>query len=234
MIVYGVCAGPSGKFDRIAGPTIERIREQHDELVVLKKQSSIFEAYNEVLRQARVHGDDLDAVVLIHDDVEVCDVDLPDKLRRLFSDVSIGVVGVIGASGVRSLEWWEYETHGLVREDRLGVIDFGAGTHDVDMVDGLFMALSPAAAHILTFDERYGGFHGYDGDLCASARAAGLRVVVADIDVAHRTAGGYGDKAAFAAADARFQQKWGVRPRGDRPGLRRRRWLRWTRLTASR
>lgn len=218
MIVFGVCAGPTGKFERIAGPSIDRVRQQDDEVMVLTAQSSISVAYNQILDRARAHGDELEAVVLIHDDVELRDPDIHDKLRSLFTDRSIGVAGVIGAAGVRSLEWWRYDTHGRVHEDRSGLIDFGWESQDVDMVDGLLLAVAPIAARSLRFDESYGGFHGYDGDFCASARASGLRVVVTDIDVAHRTSGGYGDRDAFDAADDRFKRKW-VR-RNRRLGMR--------------
>lgn len=211
MITYGVCAGPSGKVERFAGPSIERIKQPEDEAIVLFDQSSIFDAYNEVLRRARRQSS-LDAVVLLHDDVELRDDLVREKLCTLFADETIAVGGVIGASGVNSLRWWEYDTRGKVTEDRFGVIDFGAGLHEVDMVDGLFLALSPWAVTNLAFDSRtFRGFHGYDGDICFAARAHGRKVVVAEIDVSHHTQGGYGDRDAFDEADRAFKTKWRLR-----------------------
>jgi hypothetical protein len=62
------------------------------------------------------------------------------------------------------------------------VIDFGRGTFDVD---GL-IAMSSTAIRQLRFDEEcFTGFHGYDIDIGIQAKSAGLRVVVADLDVFH-------------------------------------------------
>lgn len=208
MIVYGVCAGPTAKYDTYAGPGIERVRSPEDPVVVLRDQDSIFSAYNAILDEARRVS--ADAVILIHDDVELLDARIEEKVWSAFVDESVAILGVIGARDVRSLEWWRYDTHGFVLEDRRGAIDFGRGTRDVEVVDGLFLALSPWTVERLRFDESYGGFHGYDADICFAASAAGGRVVVTDIDLAHRTQGGYGDRAAFDRADARFCQKWGL------------------------
>ncbi len=219
MIVYGVCAGPSGKFGQIAQPSINRLRTADDVVVALFDQRSIALAYNRILDHAGDH-DDLEAVVLIHDDVEILDPGFADKVRAALSEDDVAIIGVTGASSVASLEWWVYDTHGRVREDRAGVVDFGGGTHDVDMVDGLFLGMSPWAVRNLRFDEGYQGFHGYDADVCFAARAAGRRVIVTDIDLAHRTLGGFGDKDTFDAADRRFQAKWRLRP--PQPSLWRR------------
>jgi 2-polyprenyl-3-methyl-5-hydroxy-6-metoxy-1,4-benzoquinol methylase len=107
------------------------------------------------------------------------------------------------------------------------------------MIDGLIMVLSPRAVQQLRFDEQtFTGFHGYDADICFQARRAGMRVVVDDLEVIHHTKGGYGDPAAFLAADRAFRAKWiagaeraagarahrveelGVYYEGDRPDLR--------------
>jgi hypothetical protein len=211
MFVYGVCAGPTGKVDRFARPSIDNARSPEDQTLVLFDQPSISIAYNHILGEAQQH-EDLEGVILMHDDVEILDPLFREKLQRAFADGSVGVVGVVGARRVSSLEWWNYEPKGRVREDRAGMVDFGGGEHDVDMVDGLLLALSPWVARNLRFDEGYVGFHGYDAEICFSAKAHGRRVVVQEIDVLHRTQGGYGDKGAFDEADLRFQRKWGLTP----------------------
>lgn len=232
MFVYGVCAGPSGKVDRFARPSIDNARAPEDQTLVLSDQPSISIAYNHILGEAQQH-EDLEGVILMHDDVEILDPLFREKLRRAFADGSVGVVGVVGARGVSSLEWWNYETKGRVREDRAGMVDFGGGEHDVDMVDGLLLALSPWVARNLRFDEGYVGFHGYDAEICFSAKAHGRRVVVQEIDVLHRTQGGYGDKSAFDEADLRFQRKWDLTP-PKRPHLVRRLHMRVTERLSSR
>ena len=47
------------------------------------------------------------------------------------------------------------------------------------------IVLSPWAVRNLSFDERISGRHGYDVDICLQARAAGKRVVTADLRVIH-------------------------------------------------
>jgi GT2 family glycosyltransferase len=166
-------------------------------------------AYNEVL-DAFSERDDLEALVLLHEDTEIVDSAFCEKVRRRMADPDVAIVGVVGARGVRSLAWWEGEGFGRVVETR-GVVDFRAGAHDVDSVDGLMLVLSPWAVRSLRFDaDRFSGFHGYDADLCFQARAAGKRVVVDEIAVVHHTKGGYGDIDAYRATDAAFVAKWAL------------------------
>lgn len=211
MIVYGVCAGPGGKYETIARPSIESFSAPEDETLALFDQTSIFVAYNTILESARERAD-LEAVVLLHDDVQLDDEYIGRKLRKVFTNDDVAIAGVIGATGVRSLKWWDYAKHGKVTEDRLGVIDCGGGIREVDMVDGLLIALSPWAVHNLSFDDRtYRGFHGYDGDVCFAARSLGRKVVVTDVNVIHRTQGGYGSRESFDEADRAFRKKWRLR-----------------------
>ena len=44
--------------------------------------------------------------------------------------------------------------------------------------------------------------------MIAFAACMGSHVVVAELNVFHHTKGGYGDEAAFAAADMAFREKW--------------------------
>jgi hypothetical protein len=209
VIAFAVCVGSEDKFRRYAAPGL-RAAAEPDSLIAetTADGGSIFTAYNEVL-EAFAERDDLEALVLLHEDTEIVDSEFCPKLRaRLSSSPDVAVVGVVGARGVRNLSWWEGEGRGRVLETR-GLVDFGGGTHDVDSVDGLLMALSPWAVRNLRFDgESFSGFHGYDADICFQARAAGRRVVVDDLAVVHHTKGGYGDMDAFRACDRAFVAKW--------------------------
>lgn len=208
MIAFGVCIGPDEtNYRRWALPGIARAAEADSVLLESRDNASIFPAYNEILDHvAGLEG--IEGLALIHDDVELRDGRLAGTLRTRFADPDIAVVGVIGARGVGSLAWWEYDTSGACEETR-GRIDFGAGFHEVDTVDGLFMALSPWAIRNLRFDaDSYHGFHGYDADFCAQARAAGRRVVVDGVDLFHHTKGGYGNIESYRAADETFRRKW--------------------------
>ena len=143
MIAFAACVGDAGKFRRCALPGL-RLAAEPDSLVIeATTDTSIFEAYNEVL-DAVSGREDLEALVLLHEDVEISDRAFCAKLRAALSPPDVGVVGAIGARGVTSLRWWEGEGRGRVLETR-GLIDFGGGAHDVDAVDGLLLCLSARA-----------------------------------------------------------------------------------------
>ena len=207
MIAFAVCVGSEDKYRRYAAPGIRLACEPDAVVAEVTTTESIFTAYNEVL-EALAPRDDLAALVLLHEDTEIVDRDFCHKIRRRLSEPDVAVVGAIGARGVTGLAWWEGKGFGRAIETR-GVVDFGGGSHDVDSVDGLLMALSPWAVRELRFDERrFTGFHGYDADLCFQARAAGRRVVVEDLALVHHTKGGYGDAEAFRRCDSAFRAKW--------------------------
>jgi len=209
MIAFAACVGTPAKLAAFAAPGLQRVMEPDSAFAELTTGRSIHEAYNEALDHfAAVDG--LEALVLLHEDTELLDADFCARVRAVLSDPSVAIAGAIGASGVTSLRWWEGGIAGRAAETR-GVVAGAPAPCDVDSVDGLLMVLSPWAVASLRCDtERFTGFHAYDADLCFAARAAGRRVVVADINVFHHTKGGYGDEAAFAAADAAFRRKYAL------------------------
>jgi hypothetical protein len=207
MIAFAVCVGSEEKYRRYAAQGIRLACEPDSVVAEVTTTESIFTAYNEVL-DALEPRDDLEALVMLHEDTEIVDTALCEKLRRRMAEPDVAVVGAIGARGVTSLAWWEGKGFGRAIETR-GLVDFGGGSHDVDSVDGLLMALSPWAARELRFDEKsFTGFHGYDADICFQARAAGRRVVVDELALVHHTKGGYGDVEAFKRCDSAFRAKW--------------------------
>ena len=207
MFAFASVIGNEEKFRRYAAPGIGRVSEPDAVVAEYTDAASMCAAYNEVL-DAFAGRDDLEAMVLLHEDTEILDPEFCAKVRRRLADGDVAVVGVVGARDVRSLEWWNGTGRGRVMETR-GRIDFGGHAEEVDAVDGLLLVLSPWAVRNLRFDgEAFDAFHGYDVDFCFQARAAGRRVVVDDIGIFHHTKGGYGDEAAFRRADAAFRAKW--------------------------
>src|SRR5437588_386629 len=112
----------------------------------------------------------------------------------------VGVVGCVGAIGVRNIAWWEGSvTWGsfIHRYQELGGGDLPAFAWDnaklpptsrlgaVDTVDGFVMGLSPWVVRNIRFDESLGRLHGYDFDFCLQVREAGKRVVTADFKAIH-------------------------------------------------
>jgi glycosyl transferase family 2 len=206
MIAFAVCVGNREAFERYGRPGLAGYGDVDSPLAEIDTDS-IFAGYNEAL-EAFAGFPDLEALVLLHEDVALQDPQFCAKVRRRLQDPSIAVLGAIGARRVRSLCWWEGEIHGRVSETR-GVIDHGGGCHEVEAVDGLLMVLSPWAVRHLRFDaERFHGFHGYDVDFCFQARAEGRRVMVDELFVHHHTRGGIGDGGDFWRADATLRRKW--------------------------
>lgn len=190
MIAYGTCIGSDERFARCAEPGI--LLAAGPDPVVMKRwnQKSLFAGYNSILDEAR-ELPDLEALVLLHDDTELQDPDFEAKVRELFSDPSIGLVGAIGARHVTSLRWWQGECHGRaswngLTGDAPTVSDYGTETVDVDCVDGFLLVLSRWVVDHVRFDDKtFRGFDGYGVDLGFSVRRASKRVVVSDFSLHH-------------------------------------------------
>ncbi|WP_298339741.1 glycosyltransferase [Ferrimicrobium sp.] len=207
MFVVGVCIGDESAYQQIALRSL-LAGDLHDSVLIeMRNQVSIHAAYNAVLQQAR-ELPELEGVILVHQDLEMRDRHVVEKLRKIFLDQSVGVVGAVGAVGVQTLSWWLGDIKGSIAETRQVVGD-GCFDVDVDMVDGCFLALSPDVARKLQFDEvHYTGFHGYDAEICFAARSRGFRVVTGEFDLFHATKGGYGDYTAYCLNNDSFREKW--------------------------
>jgi GT2 family glycosyltransferase len=201
MIVFGVAVTRPEDYDRWAGPGIARAREPDSAVYANSSPGSIFRAYNLLLDQAAEH-DRLEALVLLHQDVEIVDDDFCGKVRAVFSDPDVAIAGCVGARDARTMAWWEgavtwasfthrYYEHGggilpaFAMSPETERLPAYARLGEVDTIDGFIMVLSPWAVRSLRFDEALGQFHGYDFDICMQARAAGHKVITADLKVWH-------------------------------------------------
>lgn len=202
VIGYGTCVG---SWDKLRRNVIPRVGNRP--LMALSGQTQLTVAYNTVLDAYR--GRELDAVVLLHDDLELVDPNAEEKILKALAEPGVAIVGVCGGKGDQTLAWWESETVGRQMTDS-GMLDFGERIGDVAFVEGSLMAFSPWAVENLRFDPQYPGFLGYD-DVCLAALAADKRVVVADVDTHHHTTIGFKSEAIAAAwdvAETIFQRKW--------------------------
>ena len=208
MIIFASCVSGDGELYRqVALPTIRVTAGPEDLILELPGEPGICAVYNRFLEVARSEPD-CEALVLLHDDVEIIDPDFRSKVLIALRPTDVGLVGVTGASRIPSLAWWEStDRAGLVLETG-GALDFGQRQHDVDVVDGLMLAIAPRAFRTLRFDESsFPRFHGYDVDFALQVREAGLRVRTAPIDLFHRTSGTT-DPESFARASAAIHAKW--------------------------
>lgn len=202
VIGYGTCVG---SWDKLHRNVVPRVAGQP--LFALSGQTQLTVAYNTILDGFVGRG--LDAVVLLHDDLEIVDPHVEEKVLKALADPDVAIVGVCGGTGDQTLAWWTSPTLGHQMTDS-GMLDFGERAGDVAFAEGSFLAFSPWAVDNLRFDPRYPGFLGYD-DVCLTARAAGKRVVVADIDTHHHSTVGFKSpqiRAAWDVAERIFQAKW--------------------------
>ena len=223
MILFGTAVTDLETYDRCAAPGIRLAAEPDSEVVAHQSAGSLFRNYNLLLDQAAAR-EDLEALVLVHQDAEIVDPDFCAKIRQALSDPEVAIVGCAGAVGVRGIAWWE----GAVtwasfshRYRELGGGEFPAlswkrdelpsftRTGEVDSVDGFVMAVSPWAVENLRFDESLGKLHGYDFDFCMQARAAGKKVVTADFRVVHHhSLELISDSETWIEAHIRVAEKW--------------------------
>ena len=184
MFVYAVCESASGQLDATLRPSLKRYGL--GPLIVRFNATSIYDGYNSLMEEAIERWPQLEGVVLVHDDVEIRDPQFETALRDAFSEPRVGVVGAIGGRGHVEMSWWKTTD----RYGRVGSLSgpecYAEGPAVVDTVDGLLMAVSPRFARQCRLEGRgYPGFHGYDSELCAVARAAGMTVLVGRLSVFH-------------------------------------------------
>lgn len=209
-IGYGCCVGSWERFQRYVAP---RIGDRP--LLGLAGQTSITVAYNSIIDAYRGRG--LDAIVLLHDDLEITDSDAEAKILAALEDETVALVGVAGGRQPTNehtvLAWWDIS--GCVGHQLTDsyLIDFGPRGGDVDTPEGSIIALSSWAVENVRFDKEVPGFHGYDVDIGLQVRSRGRRVVVVDLDTHHHTTIGFESPetaAAWRGANAYVAAKWNV------------------------
>jgi GT2 family glycosyltransferase len=225
MIVFASAITDVEVFKQCAERGVRRLmgNEPDLDLIVFASVGSIFRNYNLIIDQVK-DRDDVEALVLIHQDAEIIDPDFTRKLRETLADPEVAIVGCAGAVDVRSIAWWEGSITWASFTHRYH--EFGGGeipafswiseamppfarTGEVDSIDGFVMGLSPWVIQNLRFDESLGQQHGYDLDICMQARAAGKKVVTADMRVIHHhSLRLVEDGESWIQAHMRLAEKW--------------------------
>ena len=229
MIAFASSITDPSIYHRCAEPGIERAREPDSEVLARAAAGSLFRSYNLLLDLA-AELDELEALVLLHQDAEIVDPSFCEKLREAIADPDVGVVGCVGAIGVRSIAWWEGSVTWASFAHRYSELGGGelaafcfdgserppyAHTGEVDTVDGFVLALSPWVVQNVRFDESLGQLHGYDFDFCLQVRDAGKKVVTADFQVIHHhSLDLVSDPETWVQAHMRVADKWDGRMPG--------------------
>ena len=229
MIVFASSITDPAAYERFAAPGIRLVAEPDSVVLANAAAGSIFRSYNLILDMV-ADREGLEALVLLHQDTELASPDFCATIRDALSDPDVGVVGCVGAAGVRSIAWWEGSVTWAGFTHRYPELGGGelpalswepdgmpsyARTGEVDTVDGFALALSPWAVRNIRFDESLGQLHGYDFDYCLQVRAAGRKVVTADFRaVHHHTLELVSNPDTWLAAHMRVAEKWDGRMPG--------------------
>ncbi len=160
------------------------------ELVVIDNSHhdySLFSAYNEGVRLAKG-----EILCFCHEDILFHTPSWGGFVQNLFSDESIGVVGVIGSHFLPGapMYWWSspFISQYSVNNDQ-GVVQrndhrefFHGHIADVVTIDGVCFFIARKLFGSLRFDDRtFQGFHLYDMDICMQVQGLGKRVCVTDV-----------------------------------------------------
>jgi hypothetical protein len=226
MIAFGSAVTKPDVYRRCAERGIHLAAEADSQVFASPSIGSIFRSYNALLDQAATL-EDLEALVLVHQDAEIVDKDFCQIVRETLSDPDVGVIGCVGAIGVRSIAWWEGSVSCasfIHRFDEHGGGDLAAfswawvdappyaRTGEVDTVDGFLLVLSPWVVRNIRFDESLGQLHGYDFDYCLQVRASGRKVVTADFRAIHNhSLKPFSDPHNWIEAHIRVANKWNGR-----------------------
>ena len=229
LIAFGSSITKPEIYRLVAGPGIRRAAEPDSELYALDSIGSLFRSYNRLLDTAAAR-EDLEALVLVHQDAEIVDADFCAKVRDVLRDPDVGVIGCVGAIGVRSIAWWEgsvalasfihrYAEHG---GGDLPAFSWEwadappyARVGEVDTLDGFLLVLSPWVVRNVRFDESLGKLHGYDFDFCLQVREAGRKAVTADVRaIHHHSLELVSDPDTWVEAHMRIAEKWDGRMPG--------------------
>jgi hypothetical protein len=230
MILFATSIVDPEAYRRYARPGIEACVEPGAEIAAYLAIGNVCRSANLLLDLA-ADRDDLEALVLVDQDVEIRDPGFCAKVRDALRDPSVAVVGWMGASDVRGIAWWEgrvscgpvvrrFHQHGGGELSPFAWRRVDAPPRDVDMVDGRLMALSPWAVRAVRFDETLSLGHGYDLDYCLRVRDAGRRVVTADIRAVHHHSLAlvpFRDR--WIEGHIRVAQKWDERLGGAAPPI---------------
>jgi len=197
MIVFGCAVTDESTFDRCFRPGYDRAAEADSMLIEDRDGGSVSAGYNRILERVGAL-DGVEAVVLVHQDLEILSADFCARVRAVLADPRVGLIGGAGSTEVAGLDWWDpgpivgsydwiYDESGsrVTMESWDGFRE-AEGIVEVEAVDGMILVMPGPVARSLRFDAEIDpSAHGYDIDLSFQVRDAGLKVVVASLGIAH-------------------------------------------------
>jgi hypothetical protein len=221
VIAFGCAVSDRDQFDGIGLRSIRRVAEPVSAIITRSGHDSIQRPYNEMLDEA-AGLDGLEALVLLHQDMELRDGSLPARARALLAEPRVGLVGVLGGRDVPLHCWWETDDLYGRACTPLVEVHHSTGAHEVEVVDGALLVIAPWVVRSIRFSERLApDFHGYDVDLCLRVRAAGGRVVCSDVPYFHHMRKPWADGDQCMRAGLALTRMWGdgLHPREGIPAF---------------
>jgi hypothetical protein len=239
MIAFGVRVAEPEPYRRYAEPGIRQAAEPDSEIFAFAAVGTIGRGYN-LLLDAAAACEDIEALVIVHPHTQIADPGLCAKVRAALADPDVAVAGCAGATGVRTIAWWEgsvsagdvtrcYTENGGGEMAAYPWAQPAPPPAVVDAVDGALLVLSPWAVRNARFDEGLHFGHGFDLDYCLQVREQGRTVVTFDTRVIqHRPLDIVSDLELWIESHIQVAGKWegrmpGVEPEALDPQRRARR-----------
>jgi len=228
VIAFGTAITDSDEYRRHAQPGIRRTVEPDSEVYPFQAVGAVGRSNNLILDHA-AESKELEALVLVDEKAEISDPDFCEKVRRAIGDPEVGAVGAVGATGGRSIAWWEgsvscgavtqrYPDYEGGEMPAFSWTERAPAPAEVEALDGLLLVLSPWAVRNVRFDEALSLGHGYEVDYCMQLRSAGKQVTTADFGVIHhRPLKVVDDLKLWAEAHIQLAEKWDDRLGGEHP-----------------
>ncbi len=152
MIAFCSAVTSQDKYERFALPGCRLAAEADSVLIAAPNEgSTLSQGYNGILDQL-AERDELEAVVLLHQDLEIRNPDFVEVVRGCLADPEVAIIGAAGAPRVRGLDWWEpgpvigdfewaYQRDGggTVAKDNWTNFVEVTGVHPVAAVDGMIL-----------------------------------------------------------------------------------------------
>lgn len=223
MIVFGCSITSPDMYRDAAQRGLSLVAEPDSVIIANAAAGSLMRSYNLIMDKAS-KLDDVEALVLVHQDAELTDADFCARIRRALTEPDVGVIGCVGAIDVRNIAWWEgsvtwgsfthrYKEYGGGQIDAFTFTEDNhpgyARTGEVDTLDGFILVMAPWTIEHVRFDETLGQLHGYDYDFCLQVREAGKKVMTADFKaIHHHSLDLVTDETVWIEAHKRVAEKW--------------------------
>jgi GT2 family glycosyltransferase len=211
------CSKSKDEMETKTGQSLARLSKVVDGFstqIFLDNSRGLSECYNEAIEET-LNEEPIDAIVFLHDDIEINDMYLADKLQEGFENFDIlGLAGCCGRWELKSPVVWNNSDpkawSGAVAHHQKGLTwmtPFGAVPHACVLLDGLFLAVKGSELENLRFDPQF-DFHHYDLDFCLTAKQAGLKLGTTPIWVTHQSIGDWRSDPNWRVNELKFIRKW--------------------------